>query len=508
MTHSRTSLGIDISQSRISFALLKQSQGRITLLKAAAVPTPEGAMTDGRITAPALLAKAVKRLLSKNGIQKHSATFSLAVKPSLLRLIDLPDEMPSNISQFVQSEIKHNAIFAGKETASDYCGIPYTTGSRDRIFVCAAEKDGVSTLLKTVSLAKIGADNIDPAMTASLRSIYDKRIRKKYDSNVLIAMVEKSGVTICVFRKESLDFIRSIDFDSDTMEAQDCIEHCKSEIDAVIQFYDIEVEDTEDDWEISVLLRDMDIDDDPIRQQLQSRFGEKARVCCDSTVYSDTILKPNEKVSSASLTAVGLALAPFKTAGPNLNIDMIPSEARDAKAVKKLLLVTAIASIAVLFGIFTISVAVTRRFGETEKIVEKQKQAHIVTDYKKLIAEQSLLDIQIDELSKLKESMDLILADDKGLRSWPAILDDIRKRVPSKLYIANIQDSNGKEITIEGKAISVIATHKFAEMLGMSRYFQKASITEVGRSNRDPELVEYSIKCIVADNGRLQANAN
>ena len=508
MAGSKTSLGIDISSARITFALLRQSQGQVNLLKAAAVSTPKGAMTDGRITDPALLSRAIRRLLSKNRIQKHSATFSLAVKPSLLRLVDLPDEMPSNISQFVQSEIKHNAIFAGKETAYDYCGIPHTTNGCERIFICAAEKDGVSTLLKTTSLAKIDADNIDPAMTASLRAIYDKKIRKKYDSNILIAMVEKSGVTICVFRKESLDFIRSIDFDSDTMEAQDCIERCEIEIDAVIQFYDIEVEDTEDDWEISMLLRDMDIDADPIRQQMQNRFGEKACVCCDSTIYSDTIVKPNEKISSVSLTAVGLALAPLENAGPNLNVDLIPSEARDAKEVKKLLLVTAVVSMVVLFAIFTISAVVSRRFVETEKLVEKQKQDDIVTGYKKMMAEQSLLDIQIDELSKAKESMDLILADDKGVHFWPAILDDIRKRVPSKLYITNIQDSNGKEVVIKGKAFSVIATHKFAEMLGMSRYFQQASIIEVGRSNQNPELIEYSIKCIVADNGRLLANAD
>jgi len=507
MTHSRTSLGIDISQSRISFALLKQAQGQVNILKADTAPTPEGAITDGHIIDPALLSKAIKKLLSKNGINKCSATISLTVKPSLLRLVDLPEDMPSNISQFVQSEIKHNAVFVGKETTHDYCGIPHTSDGRERIFICAAEKGGVSVLLKTVGLAKFGTDNIDPAMIASLRAIYGKRIRKKYDSNVLIAMIENSGVTTCVFRKESLDFIRSVDFDGDTIETQDCIECCKAEIDAVMQFYDIEVEDAEDDWEILLLLRDMDMDADQVQRDMQTRFGEKTRLCCDSTVYSDTIVKPNEKIPSASLAAVGLALAPLETVRPNLNIDMIPSETRDSNAVRKLLLVTAIVATSVLLVIFTISGAVGRRFGETEKSVEKQKQNAIVTGYKKLIAEQERIDIQIDKMSSIKESIDLILADDEGLHSWPDILDDIRNGVPSGLYITDIHDSKGREIIIEGKAVSVVAVHKLVEILGNSQCFQQAGIIEIGTSYTHPELIEYLIKCTVADNGRLQANA-
>lgn len=507
MARSKTSLGIDISENRISFALLKQSQGQVNLLKAAEDPTPEGAIKNGRIADLAVLSKAIKKLLAKHGIRKCSATLSLAVRPSLLRIVDLPDEMPSNINLFVQAEIKHNAIFAGKETIHDYCGIPHTIDGRERLFICAAEKEGVLSLLKAADLAEIGTNTIDPAMTASLRAIYDKRIRKKYDTNVLIAMVEKTGVTICVFRKESLDFIRNIDFNRDTKEVQDRIECCRTEIDAVMQFYDIEVEDAEDEWEVLVLLRDMNMEADPIRRQLQSRFGEKAQICCDSTIYSDTILETNENISSASLTAVGLALAQFNVAEPNLNTDLVPPEVRDVKEVKKLLMVTAIVAMVVLFAIFTISGVVGRRFGETEKIVEKHKQNDIVIDYRTLIAEQTRLDKEIDEINKIKESMDLLIADDEGLRFWPAILDDIRKGVPPNLYITNIQDESGREIVIEGKALSVVAVHKFVEMLGMSQYFQQTSIVEVGRSRSQQELIEYIIKCTVVDNGRLQANA-
>ena len=508
MTGSKTSLGIDISESRVSFALLKQSQGQVKLIKAAAASIPNGAISDGRITNPVLLSKTIKDLLSKNGIRKGSATISLTVRPSLLRLVDLPEEMPSNISQFVQSELKHNAIFAGKETTYDYCGIPHASDGRERIFVSAAEKKGVSTLLKTATLAKIDVGSIDSPVTASLRAIYDKRIRNKYDSNVLVAMLEKSGVTICVFRKESLDFIRSIDFDSDTKDARDYIKRCNIEIDAVMQFYDIEIEDAEDEWEVSVLLRDMDLDADQVQQQMQSRLGEKGKVCCDSTVYSDTIVEPNGKILSASLAAVGLAMAPLETARPNINIDMVPFETKNAKEAKKLLMVTAFASMFVLFVVFAISGVVSRRFSEAEKVVEKQKQGDIAAGFKNLIAEQAQLDIQIAELTKEKESMNIILADDQGLYFWPDILGDIRKRVPAELYITHIRDSNGKEIGIEGKALSVMSAHKFTEMLGMSRYFHRATINKVSRSKNQPELIEYSVKCVLADNGRAHAKTN
>ena len=507
MTGSKTSLGIDISQSRISFALLSQSQGKIRLIKSGKALTPDGAMSNGSVADPVLLAKGVKELLGKNGIRNPSATVSLAVKPALVRLVELGDDMPGNVGQVVQSEIRHNAAFAGKDTIHDFCGVSAVAGSADRIFVGAGDKEGIFQLLKAMNLAGVNVTELDPVIVAYLRSIYDKRIRKKYDSNVLIALAEKSGITICVFRKESLDFVRSIEINDETKEASDYIKRCKTEIDAVMQFYDIEVEGTEDNWEISVMFRDMDVDPALAKENLQGRFGTNISICSDATVYSDTIVEANDDIPSASLTAVGLAMNPLETTRPNIAIDLVPVEIRNTKAAKKLLLVTACVAAFVLLMIFTISGVIGRKLDNTQEAIEKSKQNDMVVDIKHLLARQKLLDSQIACLGKRKEIIDSISQKDPGIDSWPDILDDIRKSIPSNMYITGILSAGKHEITIEGKTLSGKAAYLFAKELVESQFVQSASVDKVSDDEQHEGVVDYKIRCVIVDKRRLQANA-
>lgn len=507
MTGSKTSLGIDISESRICFVLLGQSLGKIRMIKSGVIATPDGAMRDGNVADPVLLAKGIKELLGKNGIRKPSAMLSLAVKPSLVRLIELGDEIPDNVDQFVQSEIKHNAAFAGKDTIHDFCGVSSVAGSADRIFVSAADKEGILALLKATQLVGVDVIGIEPVIVAYLRAIYNKRIRKKYNSNVLITLVEKSTVTVCVFRKESLDFIRSIEIGNEVKEAGDYIERCKTEIDAVVQFYDIEVEGAEDKWELSVMFRDMDVDSEVVEKELQAKFGNNISVRSDSTVYADTIVEANEDISSAPLTAVGLAMNPLKTAGPNIAIDLVPRETRNTKAVKKLLLLTANVAAVTLLLIFLISGVVARKFCNIQEAVEKTNNADMVVSIRRMLGKEKLIESQITRLDREKTVIDSISEEDPGIDFWPGILGDIGKSIPEKMYIIGIFSAGDHEITIEGKTLSGKAVYRFAAGLTESQFLESANVEKVNDNAQHKGVVDYIIRCRVVDNRRLQANA-
>ena len=86
----------------------------------------------------------------------------------------------------------------------------------DRIFVGAADSDKLTDLLKTCSIAGVDATAIEPPVVAAVRAVYNKKISNKYDFNVLIALIRGSLATIGVFRKDGLDFVRSIELDSST----------------------------------------------------------------------------------------------------------------------------------------------------------------------------------------------------------------------------------------------------------------------------------------------------
>jgi type IV pilus assembly protein PilM len=196
----KTSLGISISESRINIALLRQLGSEIELVKAASIPVPEGAITGGNITNPASLAGAIKKLLAKNNIRRQRATVSLVAKPVLTQIIDLPDDIPGNLGQFIQAEIKHSPVLAGKEPHYDFCGLGTTgTEAANRVFVGATDNEKISTLLKTLSLAGIDARSVELGVTAAIRALYTNRISDKYQHNLLLAFVHGSVMTISMW---------------------------------------------------------------------------------------------------------------------------------------------------------------------------------------------------------------------------------------------------------------------------------------------------------------------
>ena len=62
MFFSKTVLGIDISDKQINLAMLRKDGNSVRLLKAAGGPVPDGAIRNGNVEEPAVLAKAIKRL--------------------------------------------------------------------------------------------------------------------------------------------------------------------------------------------------------------------------------------------------------------------------------------------------------------------------------------------------------------------------------------------------------------------------------------------------------------
>ena len=120
---NQVALGIDISDTRISLALLRRAKNGVKVLKAGSAPVPEGAIKDGNIEEPEVLAKAIRGLKSRSGIRAIRAAVSLSVRPMIGHILEAPKGAPSNVGQFVQKELKSYIALSGMEIAFDFCGI-------------------------------------------------------------------------------------------------------------------------------------------------------------------------------------------------------------------------------------------------------------------------------------------------------------------------------------------------------------------------------------------------
>ena len=112
---AKTVLGIEISGNHINLALLRKNKNGLELLKTATGPVPDGAIKGGNIEDAIGLAKAIKELKTKNKIRARHAALSPVIKPMLLQVVDLPNDAPINVGQFVQNEVKHYAMLSMKQ---------------------------------------------------------------------------------------------------------------------------------------------------------------------------------------------------------------------------------------------------------------------------------------------------------------------------------------------------------------------------------------------------------
>ena len=203
-------MGIDISDKRISLALLKQSRKGIELVRAVESPVPEGAVKDGNIVNAAAVSKAIKQLKRKIHARTARTAISLFARPMLLQITEMPKGLPTNVRQFIANEIKQCVVLPGKKAAFDFCGIDAGKKTYDtRLFVAAADGERIAEVGRNYSQGTLNIEVIEPTLLACTRALYSNRIAGRFDANVLIVMLHNDVLTLCVFKNQAIDFIRT-----------------------------------------------------------------------------------------------------------------------------------------------------------------------------------------------------------------------------------------------------------------------------------------------------------
>ncbi|RKY08669.1 MAG: hypothetical protein DRP65_08830 [Planctomycetota bacterium] len=503
----KTSLGIDICEDRISAALLRQHGSGIKLVKTATADVPKGAITNGNITDPAALGAAIRQMLAKNQIRRQPAAVTLVAKPVLTQIIDLPDDMPDNLNQFISAEIKHSSVFTGKEPYYDSHGLnKLTPESPARVFVAATSLDKVSMLLKTMSLAGIETDSIELDIIAAIRALNERRIANAYDHNLLFALIRGSVMTLCVFRKGQFDYIRYIDLANELNDPDKSIARCETEFSAIIQFYDIEVESAANTkWEFAVAIDWAAIEPQDLEFSLQKKYGVEAHVCSGSTLCDDTVLEQADAENQASITAAGLAMKRFVPDGSQIKIDLLPDEVKEIKLSKRLMLITANVVAAILLLMIIIAGVVRIKLSKIAPSGPEARQIDPITNMELLLKRKNVIDAKITELSTKRDKISEIFEGD-NTGNWAGILDDIRRRTPITLCITRLSCPGALSLEIDGQSLSYRSVHLFADLLGQSEFVDSATVASTNRNRRVEGLISYSINCILTDNRGLPAD--
>ena len=497
MLKRRTALGIDVSRDTIYLALLKQGKDGVELLKTACGPVPEGAVSNGSIIESAVLAKAIKKLTIKNKMTAGKTAMSLLVNPTLLQIMELPGHTAGNIRGFIRNKLKDYAILPMQKIAFDFSGIKSLGRSLNRrVFVVATDGQEVSDIIKALSRIHVHVDTIEPAPAAYIRACYARKIAANTECNQLFAIVHEGTFTLCLFRNQTLDFIRAKRFEAGA-GSEEYFEWLIEEINAIVQYYELEVPDNCGKWELTLALDECDGAVERKLESLRPRLNKMGLgVRTPEDAYRDTPIGEVEQSQAPSAIAIGLAMRLLDAAAYTPNINLVPSKAARHRAAQKQTMTIANTA-AVLLLLLILSIGFFRN--KTESIDEnaiQQEQIKLSRTAQELVNEQVALNSQIATLSEKLNTMNDILSESSTLL-WDRILSDIGQSVSRNVQITSVSYEDNRKMLLEGRAVSLKAVYELTDRLAEAESIESASMGGTRTDSGTGRLVMYSINCML-----------
>ncbi len=504
---AKTALGVDISQRQINLALLKKRANGVQLLKAASGPVPAGVIKNGNVEDPSSLAKAVRELKAKNRIgAHHQAVLSLVAHPVLIQILDLPENVPANIGEFVRNEVKHCAMLPVGKVTSDFCGLKSAEKSPGRrVLVAATDTQKLTEYAAALEKKGLNIVAIEPASLAFLRACYDRRIAKKFDRNLLLVIVHQDVLTLYLFRNETLNFVTTKHFEPDDSDGNQCLKWLAEEISAVMRFYDIEILEKRSQWEVEIITDDysslpkerMDV----LPSLLANTAGLEIRTFKEASV--DTPLVNPDSAANTSAVAIGLAMKLLQSQDFTPDINLLPLKLLQIKSAKKQGWVIAnIAAVVFLLMILSIGLFNTK-LKKLNRNTDRKMHTEAIGNMRALLHERTLLDKQAKDVSQRLSNMSAAMRSDYFLR-WDRILTQVARAIPRSVQIRSLSSDGSSMIMLEGQALSYEAVELFLDMLSNCEHVKSASLAGTEKVSKSDKWIRYSIGCSLTDGKEYQ----
>ena len=493
-----TVAGIDITQDRISVVLLKNGKNGPMLIKSAVASIPAGAIKDGNIADAALLSKAIREMKVRNRIWTNRAAVTLSARPAVMQMIDMPKQMPPNLTQFVRGEMKHCAALPSGDIVLDYCALGSNRHSADkRILAVAAEMKKVTELVHVLGRAGFSAELVEPAMLSYLRAIGAKKIMGKSGCNVLVAILRESSLILCVLRNGVIDFVRIKETERNSAASDDICSWLAEELSEIQQFYSVEFVDNPGKWEVTVFADTGQLPQDA-EERLKSKIqAGSLQVRTKNDAYLDTPINvpaAGQNSEQPSPVAVGLAMNLLMAQRDDIRLNLMPPQIVQIKEAQRDALIAVNVVVALLL-LMVLAVDGPAYMAERISRVAAMKETLVTGQNTDAMLERNQqLDTRLQALSSRLDSIAQISASHNDV-NWAQLFENVRKATPGSVRIVSLFCPDGLKIQIEGLAMSNEAINSFVSALEKSPDIASVTLLETSKQDTQKGFVTYIISC-------------
>lgn len=209
-------LGLDIGTQAIKAVELKLSGHDVRLLgRPVVLPTPEHAVSGGRIVDTAALSEALVDLLSRNGFSTRKVVASVGGDTDVVvRIIEVPKMTGKELEEAIQWELERQAPFPVDQAVYDYRPIERDDTPADaqnmEVLLAVAQEEMVDAHVETMMQAKLQPVSVDVEPLAISRALVDAGGEALADQTIVTVHIGASNSAIIIVRKGLLAFVRTI----------------------------------------------------------------------------------------------------------------------------------------------------------------------------------------------------------------------------------------------------------------------------------------------------------
>jgi len=491
-TRTKTALGIDIGDRRISAALVQKTEQGVKVLAAAAGEFSAGE-EKRRTATPAKTLSQVLRKLGRRARSHHVRVAATASMPSaMLRLLDLPKQMPANVGEFVEGELKQYVAMSGRRMSSDFCGIGVGSGTRKRLLAVAADAAEVGETLGICVGAGVAVQSVEPATLACARALLLSDRDMRYGLS-LVAILSRSNVVLCSFCNGILDFVRIRDLPAGVTTPEPLLAWLCEELNAVLRYSRSGASDENGQWRVRLVLRDAGFEKEAFKDLPALEAGVKTLVVLDSCDPIEVVAGGDNGVAGASLMAVGTASKLLDMEGDELRIDLTPEEVIEARSSSRRGWIAANAAAVAFLAIFLLVQLLARTTDAMSRRIEQNRLDGQLHTMPARVAQDRFVDAEILRMTRELAGLDAVRT--RREMDWSSVLSAIGEAAPAGVCVTHVACEDSQTVLIKGMALSHGQAKTFVQNLDQGTPFASVRLTRVQRLPARGDAMEYEVNC-------------
>jgi type IV pilus assembly protein PilM len=209
---ARTRVGLDIGSTGVRAAELSMG-GTPSLLRAAQVPLPAGAVENGEVRQPEVVGEALKELWTRGGFKAKQVTMGVGNQRVVVREISLPALPEKELRESLAFQVQEFIPMPVEEAVLDYDPLgEFEQDDRQmmRLLLVAAQKAMVSALVQSATSAKLEPVGLDLTPFALVRSVGTAEGGMELEAPGDEAVIDVGAhvTNICVHAQQTTRFVR------------------------------------------------------------------------------------------------------------------------------------------------------------------------------------------------------------------------------------------------------------------------------------------------------------